>query len=68
VYPYVDEAAGLLATTDHQRVPETKVIGNRWSGRSSEVREFLARNQVPYRCTSQTRLKGQRLSRRRGER
>ena len=28
-------------------VPETKVVGHRWSARSSEVREFLARNQVP---------------------
>ena len=31
------------------RCPRLKVVGHRWSARSSEVREFLARNQVPYR-------------------
>src|SRR4029078_5743644 len=30
-------------------VTETKVVVHRWSARSSEVREFLARNQIPYR-------------------
>jgi len=28
------------------------VIGHRWNARSSDVREFLARNQVPYRWYS----------------
>jgi thioredoxin reductase (NADPH) len=42
-------------------VPETKVIGHRWSARSSEVREFLARNQVPYRWYTSEEPEGQRL-------
>jgi thioredoxin reductase (NADPH) len=42
-------------------VPETKVVGHRWSARSSEVREFLARNQVPYRWYNSDEPEGQRL-------
>jgi thioredoxin reductase (NADPH) len=42
-------------------VPATKVVGHRWSARSSDVREFLARNQVPYRWYSSDEPEGQRL-------
>ena len=42
-------------------MPETKIVGHRWSARSSEVREFLARNQVPYRWYSAEEPEGQRL-------
>ena len=40
---------------------ETKVVGHRWSARSSEVREFLARNQVPYRWYASDSPEGARL-------
>ena len=49
LYPVVDSLLETWLSSDHRPVPETKVIGHRWSARSSEVREFLARNQVPYR-------------------
>src|SRR5215468_7424709 len=49
LYPVVDALLDAWETSDHRPVPETKVVGHRWSARSSEVREFLARNQVPYR-------------------
>jgi len=42
-------------------VPETKVIGHRWSARSFEVRDFLARNRVPYRWYTRTESEAQRL-------
>ena len=42
-------------------MPETKVVGHRWSARSSEVREFLARNQVPYRWYASDEPEGERL-------
>jgi thioredoxin reductase (NADPH) len=42
-------------------VPSTKVVGHRWSSRSSDVREFLARNQVPYRWYSAEEPEGRRL-------
>ena len=49
LYPVVDSLLDAWRATDHRPVPELKVVGHRWSARSSEVREFLARNQVPYR-------------------
>ena len=49
LYPVVDGLLEAWLETDHRRVPETKVVGHKWSARSSEVREFLARNQLPYR-------------------
>jgi thioredoxin reductase (NADPH) len=49
LYPVVDALLDAWASTDHRPIPETKVVGHRWSARSAEVREFLARNQVPYR-------------------
>jgi thioredoxin reductase (NADPH) len=61
LYPVVDALLESWLTADHRPVPEPKVIGHRWSARSSEVREFLARNQVPYRWYSTDELEGQRL-------
>src|SRR5262245_51717855 len=52
LYPVIDAQIEAWRTTDRRPVPETKVIGHRWSARSAEVREFLARNQVPYRWYS----------------
>src|ERR1700735_4528616 len=61
LYPVVDALLEAWLTSDHRPVPETKVVGHRWSARSSEVREFLARNQVPYRWYSTDEDEGQRL-------
>ncbi|WP_227979422.1 FAD-dependent oxidoreductase [Nocardia spumae] len=49
LYPVVDALLESWRGDDRRPVHETKVIGHRWSARSSEVREFLARNQLPYR-------------------
>src|SRR6266566_1489542 len=61
LYPVVDALLDAWLASDHGPVPETKVIGHRWSARSSEVREFLARNQVPYRWYNSDEPEGQRL-------
>src|SRR5229473_3925946 len=61
LYPVVDALLEAWEASDHRAVPETKVIGHRWSARSSEVREFLARNQVPYRWYAADEPEGQRL-------
>src|ERR1022692_2154872 len=61
LYPVVDGLLDAWLASDHRTVPETKVVGHRWSARSSEVREFLARNQVPYRWYSSDEPEGQRL-------
>jgi thioredoxin reductase (NADPH) len=61
LYPVIDSQLESWSATDHQPVPETKVVGHRWSARSSEVREFLARNQVPYRWYNSDEPEAERL-------
>jgi len=61
LYPVVDALLEAWAASDHRAVREIKVVGHRWSARSSEVREFLARNQVPYRWYTTDEPEGQRL-------
>src|SRR5213595_4042111 len=61
LYPVIDAQLEAWAATERRPVLETKVVGHRWSARSSEVREFLARNQVPYRWYSSDDPEGRRL-------
>ena len=61
LYPVVDELLDAWMTSDHRAIPETKIVGHKWSARSSEVREFLARNQVPYRWYNSDEPEGERL-------
>ncbi len=61
LYPVIDALLEQWLATDHRPVPETKVVGHRWSARSSDVREFLARNQVPYRWYLSEEEEGKRL-------
>src|SRR6201994_848676 len=61
LYPVLDDQLTAWRASDHSAVRETKVVGHRWSARSSEVREFLARNQVPYRYYASETPEGTRL-------
>jgi thioredoxin reductase (NADPH) len=61
LYPVLDDLLTTWLASDYRPVPETKLVGHRWSARSSEVREFLARNQVPYRWYSADEQEGRRL-------
>jgi thioredoxin reductase (NADPH) len=61
LYPVVDELLRSWRDSSLTAVPETKVIGHRWSARSFEVRDFLARNRVPYRWFNVTEPEGARL-------
>src|SRR6266536_5587470 len=49
LYPVLDAQIDAWLATDDQPVQRTQVVGHRWSARSFEVRDFLARNSVPYR-------------------
>jgi thioredoxin reductase (NADPH) len=49
LYPVLDDLLAVWQAADHRAAAETKVIGHQWSARSSAVREFLGRNQIPYR-------------------
>src|ERR1700738_1348464 len=61
LYPVVDALLDAWLESDHRPGPGTKGVGHRWSARSSEVREFLARNQVPYRWYQSDEPEGKRL-------
>jgi thioredoxin reductase (NADPH) len=49
LYPVVDALIELWLDADDKPITQTQVVGHRWSVRSFEVRDFLARNSVPYR-------------------
>jgi thioredoxin reductase (NADPH) len=61
LYPIVDSLIEMWLDSDEQAVSRTQVVGHRWSARSFEVRDFLARNSVPYRWFSTEEPEGQRL-------
>src|ERR1700691_148025 len=61
LYPVLDELLSTWNAIDHRPIPDTKVVGHRWSARSSDVREFLGRNQVPYRWYLSDDPEGRRL-------
>ncbi|MER8095000.1 FAD-dependent oxidoreductase [Streptomyces goshikiensis] len=61
LYPVLDDLLAAWRANDYRPVGVTKVIGHRWSAPSSNVREFLARNQVPYRWYSSDDPEGRRL-------
>ncbi|MFJ7297285.1 FAD-dependent oxidoreductase [Streptomyces collinus] len=61
LYPVLDDLLQAWRSSDFRPVPSTKVVGHRWSSRSSDVREFLARNQVPCRWYSSDEPEGRRL-------
>ncbi|MER6093147.1 FAD-dependent oxidoreductase [Streptomyces bluensis] len=61
LYPVLDDLLESWQAADRTCAGVTKVVGHRWSARSSGVREFLARNQVPYRWFSSDEPEGRRL-------
>jgi thioredoxin reductase (NADPH) len=61
LYPVVDELLELWRAADDTPVTATQVVGHRWSARSYEVRDFLARNSVSYRWFTADQPEGRRL-------
>src|SRR5512132_735454 len=61
LYPVVDALIELWLAAGDKPVTETQVVGHRWSVRSFEVRDFLARNSVPYRWFTVEQPEGRRL-------
>jgi thioredoxin reductase (NADPH) len=61
LYPVVDALIELWLDADDKPVTETQVVGHRWSAPSFEVRDFLARNSVPYRWFTVDQPEGARL-------
>jgi thioredoxin reductase (NADPH) len=48
LYPVIDDLLDDWSSSYHPPFEGIRVLGNRWSPRSYEIREFLARSQVPY--------------------
>ncbi|MEV6420980.1 FAD-dependent oxidoreductase [Streptomyces sp. NPDC051662] len=61
LYPVIDELLDAWATTPDPAITETRVVGHRWSAPSFAVRDFLARNLVPYRWLPADEPEGARL-------
>jgi thioredoxin reductase (NADPH) len=61
LYPVVDALVETWRAVGDRPVEEIKVVGHRWSEPSYRVRDFLARNSVPYRWYSVDEPEGQRL-------
>ncbi|WP_302499178.1 FAD-dependent oxidoreductase [Catellatospora tritici] len=61
LYPIVDTLLDAWQTTPDAAAAEIRVVGHRWSAPSYKVRDFLARNLVPYRWLTTDDPEGQRL-------
>jgi thioredoxin reductase (NADPH) len=61
LYPVVDSLIELWQKSDEKCLSLTQVVGHRWSARSFAVRDFLARNSVPYRWHTSDEPEGRRL-------
>lgn len=61
LYPVIDDLLSAWQREDRKPVKEAKLVGHRWSAPSADLRDFLARNQVPYRWYACDSDEGQRL-------
>jgi thioredoxin reductase (NADPH) len=48
LYPVIDGLLEVWHAAGDRVIPHTKIVGHPWNARSSEVREFLARNRLYY--------------------
>jgi thioredoxin reductase (NADPH) len=60
-YPVIDGLLEAWRAAPAHAIPHTKVIGHRWSARSWEVRDFLARNGLHYSWFMADEPEGERL-------
>jgi thioredoxin reductase (NADPH) len=67
LYPVVDALLDAWKRTPEHPIPHTKVIGHRWSARSWQVRDFLARNGLYYTWFMADEPEGERLLQAAGE-
>jgi thioredoxin reductase (NADPH) len=67
LYPVIDALLEAWLAAGDRAIPHTKIIGHPWSARSSQVREFLARNQLYYTWFRADEPEGQRLLEAAGE-
>ncbi|MGL4173440.1 MAG: FAD-dependent oxidoreductase [Actinomycetota bacterium] len=61
LYPVLDTLIAAWHASGDRPVDVVRVVGHRWSSPSHEVRDFLARNGVPYQWIAADDLAGERL-------
>jgi thioredoxin reductase (NADPH) len=62
LFPVIDDLLGDWQQANPEHTTDVRVVGNRWSDRTHDIKTFLARNHVPYRWYDVERdAEGQRL-------
>jgi thioredoxin reductase (NADPH) len=61
LYPVIDGLLDAWRRSPQHPIPHTKLIGHRWSARSWQVRDFLARNGLDYNWFLADQPEGERL-------
>jgi thioredoxin reductase (NADPH) len=61
LYPVLDSLLEAWQSTPASPEADTRVVAHRWSAAAFEIRDFLARNMVPYRWYLTEEPEGQRL-------
>ncbi|GAA0464886.1 fused response regulator/thioredoxin-disulfide reductase [Actinoplanes capillaceus] len=61
LYPVLDSLLDAWQATGDREQPDIRVVGHRWSEPSFQIRDFLARNLVPYRYFGADEPEGRRL-------
>ena len=61
LYPVIDSLIEAWQATGDREVEDIRVVGHRWSEPSFQIRDFLARNLVPYRWLAADDPEGRRL-------
>jgi thioredoxin reductase (NADPH) len=67
LYPVIDGLLEAWRAAPEHPIPHTKVIGHRWSARSWQVRDFLARNGLYYTWFMADEPAGERILKAAGE-
>jgi thioredoxin reductase (NADPH) len=67
LYPVIDALLDAWKRAPEHPIPHTKVVGHRWSARSWQVRDFLARNGLYYNWFMADEPEGERLLQAAGE-
>jgi thioredoxin reductase (NADPH) len=61
LYPVIDALIDAWRATGDREVEDIRVVGHRWSEPSYQIRDFLARNLVPYKWLGADEPEGRRL-------
>ncbi|GAA2477057.1 response regulator [Winogradskya consettensis] len=61
LYPVIDALIDAWQATGDREIEDIRVVGHRWSEPSYQIRDFLARNLVPYKWFSADEPEGRRL-------